>query len=411
MKINKLNLLLSIIIAFAAWVYVVYNVNPTMTRTYQNVNVQVTGTTQLSDSGAAISNVKDTRIDVKLRARRSVLDEISTKDIEAAIDVSGMSVGSNEGKISITVPKDTKLIGTSAQSTTVTVEKKDTKTVKLIAVYKTASSDEEPMLTSQSKDEIKITGAESLVASATAAEVVLDNDKVTDSEKTFRLKTYAVNSNGDKIKYLTTSPKKVKVTAVKAELKTVKLNVNTENDQDEQYQRKVDAPSQITIKGKAKDLKNITSVDTKSIDLSGITQDTTMDIEYDLPDGVAIANSSMGAKLTIKVSGVGTRTFSVAAGNITVTGLSSGLSGSAQSSATVTVTGTEDQLSRMSAANLTLTVNASGLAAGQYSLTPSVRITGITGVSGSSSAVTVNIYSSSGSSGGSSTGSSDGEDQ
>lgn len=407
MKINKLNLLLSIIIAFAAWVYVVYNVNPTMTRTYQNVNVQVTGTTQLSDSGAAISNVKDTRIDVKLRARRSVLDEISTKDIEAAIDVSGMSVGSNEGKISITVPKDTKLVGTSAQSTTVTVEKKDTKTVKLIAVYKTASSDEEPMLTSQSKDEIKITGAESLVASATAAEVVLDNDKVTDSEKTFRLKTYAVNSNGDKIKYLTTSPKKVKVTAVKAELKTVKLNVNTENDQDEQYQRKVDAPSQVTIKGKAKDIKNITSVDTRAIDLSEITQDTTMDIEYDLPDGVAIANSSIGAKLTVKVSGVGTRTFNVAAGNITVTGLSSGLSGSVQSSATVTVTGTEDQLSKLSASNFTLTVDASGLTAGQHSLTPSVRVTGVTGVSAVSSGVTVNIYSSSGTSGGSSTGTSD----
>ena len=124
--------------------------------------------------------------------------------------------------------------------------------MKLIAVYgKGAAKDEEPVITSGGKEEIEISGAESLVKSVTNAEVVLDNDRVTDQEKTFRAKTYGVNSSGDKVPYIKTSPGKVKVTAIRGKLKTVKLNVKTENAEDDQYQRKVEAPDQVTIKGKS----------------------------------------------------------------------------------------------------------------------------------------------------------------
>ena len=43
-KINKLNLVLSVAIAFASWLYVVYSINPTISRTYTNIPVTVANT-------------------------------------------------------------------------------------------------------------------------------------------------------------------------------------------------------------------------------------------------------------------------------------------------------------------------------------------------------------------------------
>ena len=39
--INKVNLVLSIVIAFAAWVYVVYSINPTVSKTYTDIPLTV----------------------------------------------------------------------------------------------------------------------------------------------------------------------------------------------------------------------------------------------------------------------------------------------------------------------------------------------------------------------------------
>ena len=221
-EINKMNLILSIVIAFAAWVYVVYNVNPTMTRTYKGINVNVAGQSELTNNGDAVSSVADGKVDVKLRARRSVLDDISAKDIQASVDVSQLKPGTNTVTVNVVVPDSVKLTSQSVSQTEVTVERRDTKTVKLIAVYgKGAAKDEEPVITSGGKEEIEISGAESLVKSVTNAEVVLDNDRVTDQEKTFRAKTYGVNSSGEKVPYIKTSPGKVKVTAIRGKLKTV----------------------------------------------------------------------------------------------------------------------------------------------------------------------------------------------
>ena len=112
-EINKMNLILSIVIAFAAWVYVVYNVNPTMTRTYKGINVNVAGQSELTNNGDAVSSVADGKVDVKLRARRSVLDDISAKDIQASVDVSQLKPGTNTVTVNVVVPDSVKLTSQS----------------------------------------------------------------------------------------------------------------------------------------------------------------------------------------------------------------------------------------------------------------------------------------------------------
>ena len=47
-KINKLNLVLSVAIAFASWLYVVYSINPTISRTYTNIPVTVANSKTLA---------------------------------------------------------------------------------------------------------------------------------------------------------------------------------------------------------------------------------------------------------------------------------------------------------------------------------------------------------------------------
>ena len=69
-KINKLNLALSIAIAFAAWLYVVYSINPTISRTYANIPVTVSNSNALAKNDLAVSKMDTERISVTVVGRR-----------------------------------------------------------------------------------------------------------------------------------------------------------------------------------------------------------------------------------------------------------------------------------------------------------------------------------------------------
>ena len=74
------------------------------------------------------------------------------------------------------------------------------------------------------------------------------------------------------------------------------------DEPDDDYERTWYAPETILIKGDADSLQAVESIPTTEIRISEMYEDTEVDLEYDLPEGIYIANRSQGKTIRIKVA-------------------------------------------------------------------------------------------------------------
>lgn len=367
-KINKLNLALSIAIAFAAWLYVVYSINPTISRTYTNIPVTVSNSSALAKNDLAVSKMDTERISVTVVGRRSAINELQKSEIAATVNASNAGKGENSMAVQVSVPGAISVKSQSESSISVTVEDLDVKKVSIYTTYKDGQPGE-PVVKKQSNKEVEVQGAESLIKNVDSVKLALDADKVTDKAKEFSVIATPVDASGHKIDYLTTEPGKVSVTAYKGETKTVKLKVKVTNTQDGGISRTYSAPSTIVIKGRSKDIKNVTEITSKEMDISSVAETKDIPIDYDLPEGVSIANESRHVRLKVKASTSTSKTVNVPAGSININNVASGHTATANSGVNVIVTGSQEKLSSITSGAFVISADASGLGAGQHTVT------------------------------------------
>lgn len=388
-NINMRNLVLSLLAALAMWFFVVYNVNPTTTRTYNDVEIAFTNEESLTTRDLAIASANITTVDVTLEGKRTALDEVTSDSIIITADLSDVYLGENTVNLEITVPSDTALESISDQTVTVTIDDRETKTVEVVVVTDDDSA-AKPLVSEQSATEVEVSGAESVIDSVESAILVFPSDKLTDEDTTLALSVHAADSDGNYVDFVDTDPDKISVTASSSTVKTVTLRVSATGTATGSYSRTYTAPETVEIKGKASDLANISSV-TANVDLSNVTESGTVEVEVDLPDGVMLANSSRHVLIDVIVSSVTSESVTISASSISVSGLGSGLSGSVDEDITITVTGTADELSGLQASDFTVSVDASGLEAGSHSVSVSVTSTKYDDYTVSPSSVTLTI--------------------
>ncbi len=101
--------------------------------------------------------------------------------------------------------------------------------------------------------------------------------------------SYAVRVAGDNVaERFTYTPNQVTVSVDQIQQKEVSVRVRTDGTVAQAYELKnTDVqPDVVTIRGKSKQLADITDVETQVIDLSGITKDTVQQVSLNLPKGV-----------------------------------------------------------------------------------------------------------------------------
>lgn len=120
-KINKINIVISIIIAFASWVYVIYNFVPMKSVDYVSVPISIVGEDNLEWQGLEVKKLGEKDIDVTLSVRRTDFTKISAEDIEVKADVSSAVKGENGISLEIITPEGTLLEESSTKSVSVQV--------------------------------------------------------------------------------------------------------------------------------------------------------------------------------------------------------------------------------------------------------------------------------------------------
>ena len=300
---NKVNIALSLLIAICGWIYVMYNVDPTTTRTFKDVPVTFTHEDVLTSQGIALKSTNNSKITVTVEGKRSSINKMSADDVQAVADLSEAGKGENTIDLTIKIPSKISVVSESESSITVNVESLDTKEVPARVEYKTeSSSDSEPILDENSKEMFIVSGAKSLVSKVKYVRIPVEEAKLSTTSKTFNVSLEAVDNKGDVLSHVTVRPAKTSVTVSKGVTKEVTLKVKVKNPDDENYKRIYQVPDTVTIKGTQSAVDEVESITTEEVDLSEITSAGTIPIECILPDGVQLANDSLELKLTVNVT-------------------------------------------------------------------------------------------------------------
>ena len=299
---NVFNIIIAILVSIAAWTYVVYNNDPNTEVTYKDIPIVFEGETALANMGLGISQVSDgdEKIDVVLRQPRVRTNDISADNIRVIADVSSAIEGENGISLIISGPENTQVIDASKRSISVEVEKSGSVESDIIVEYSNSGLGSEPVVSKMTSTRATVIGAASEIERVDRVAALLNFEDTTETPKNITASLTAIDSDGDPIKHMVIYPSEVNFNAYTGSTKEVPLMVDVDKPDDD-YNRTWSAPSTIVIKGSAEALSDVDRIYTTKIDLGEITENAEFELEYDMPEGVYLANGQEGKTVRIRV--------------------------------------------------------------------------------------------------------------
>ncbi len=141
MKNKTVSMLLSLVIAFGLWVYVITEISPNSETTIDDIPLIAQGETILSERGLMVTKWSSTNVDLTLSGNRSDLNELNRSNITLKVDLSGISEPGTY-KIDYTTSYPGNVADNAVnrerqhpESISITVERRATKSVQVQAEY------------------------------------------------------------------------------------------------------------------------------------------------------------------------------------------------------------------------------------------------------------------------------------
>lgn len=183
-------MLLSLVIAFGLWMYVITEVSPNSETTIDEIPLIAQGETLLNERGLMITNWSSTTVDLTLSGNRSDLNELNRSNITLKVDLSSI-YDPGTHKIDYTTSYPGNLAGNKftrerqyPESISITVERRDTKNVQVVPSF----VGESPRGYISRKGDIvldnktiTVTGPESVVEKIETAVIEIDLTEQTES--------------------------------------------------------------------------------------------------------------------------------------------------------------------------------------------------------------------------------------
>lgn len=372
---RKINIILSLIIAFCGWLYVMYNVDPTTTRTFRNVPITYSNEKDLEAKGIALKSADKKSVEIEVEGHRSELNKMDDSDIKVRADLSDAGKGENTLSLHVQTPSKVSIVSKSDETVTVNTETMDTRSVPGRVEYRVEStSGTEPIVEEQSSDYFSVTGAKSKVKAVEYVRIPVEEQKLTGKTHTYSVSVIPVDRSGDEVTHVKVNPTKASVAVFKGSTKSVPLNIEVNNPENDEYLRTYSAPKKIEIKGKKEVLEKVKSVSAESADLEKMTESGRLALKYKLPEGVFVANSSLNLGITVNVTEYQTKEIEISTGSVTVKNLNSKYKPTFEDKTiTVEVTDTGSTLESLTAKDFDVSVDAKGLRSGSHSLKGTVN--------------------------------------
>lgn len=377
-------ILLSVIVAFGLWLYVITVVSPNSETTIYDVPVDLQGKGVLNDRKLIITS-QTTTVDLRLSGNRSDLNKLS--NIRVTVDVTKIyDPGTHELTYTFIPPGN-------IPSDALTVESKNPNTVRLVVERK--SEKEIPVNVQYTgsiaqategeyvkepaeldRTTVVISGPESVVDTITQAVVVIDlNDQ---KETIVQTETFTLcDEEGNEVKNDLVSPVnggyEVNVTVPVALHKEVPLRLEVLAGGGATEENVTPSHTSIRISGPEAIVSAVEEILVGTVDLSKVREPGTLEFEIKLPEGVTNETGITTVTAEIVFPGLSTKSFQV--NNIEYINLPDGMD--VQLSAEVVevvLRGGVGQLLRMTEEDITVVVDLTGATQGTEKYTATIKI-------------------------------------
>lgn len=302
MKRNILTALLSLVIAFGLWLYVVTVVSPNADNTYNGVSVVLQGEAILEERGLMITTQKMPTVSLRLEGNRSELQKLNSSNISVTVDVSKIAEP-GEHKVTIS-PNNVRLPGDVSYSA-ITVASRNPDYIKLEIKQRTSKpvpvsvqyngSVPEGFIADKENcalnyKEIQVTGPADVVDKIAIARVEMD---LTDKNGTVSesLPITLCNDQGQPVdaELITTDVGAVELTLRILQVKQVQLALNVVDGGGATAQTSTIEMDTTTIQvsGSEALLQNLDEIELGTVNLGEYLEDTTLVFPIELPEGVS----------------------------------------------------------------------------------------------------------------------------
>ncbi|MBS5334421.1 MAG: hypothetical protein DBY08_04405 [Clostridiales bacterium] len=371
LKSKKFNIVLALIIAIALWAYVLGEVNPESSVTIKNVPINFTNQDSLEDTGLTLLKSSDTTININISGKRTVITKADADDFSVTADIEGLKKGENTVRLNISGPDDVKIEHVNIEKVKVEIDELATseKDVKVV-INGQPGDDKEADIIEQSLDTVKVTGAKTLVDKVDKVNAVVELKNIGSEMSSFDTELTPVDKGGLQVLNVRLGNSKVKITAVMLNKKTVNLNVPVTGENSGDVERIVSVPKTVMIKGTEDALKDITEITCKTLDVSGVYSNTSIELIPQLPDGVKLSDDSDGISAKVTVKDLSKKTFEFGQNDINLLNKSEGLTYTVNTAKlSVEAIGRENVINELSAADFTVSADVSGLGKGTHTVT------------------------------------------
>ena len=377
---NKLySMMLSLVIAFGLWLYVVNNVSQETDATFYNIPVAFEREATLEERNLLITGQSTQTVSLKLSGARSDLNKVSSANITVTADLSGIDSPGDRIPLSYTVsfPGDVASNAFVVESRSpsyiyLDVDTRRTKEVPVVVQWTGTRSGDHVYDTENAVLDyptVTVTGPASVADQIDHAEIQVDlTDHVESLSESYR---YTLcNADGEPVDaaQITTNVEAVRVDMQIRRIKEVKLvaEVIYGGGTSEESTTVTVEPSVIRLSGSDARLADIGDTYTVcTINLAEIEKSQELEYAISITEGVTNITGVTEAVVNVKFSGLSTREFTLDQDNFQLINVPENLEAEVvESSLTVKVRGLASEIALLTAEDITAVVDLSAAEAG-----------------------------------------------
>lgn len=376
MKNKVFSIVLSVVVAFGLWLYVVMVVSPGSENTYYNIPVVLQNENVLKDRGLMITSELPA-VTLTLSGNRTDLNKLDENNINILVNAASIeAAGTHQLNYSVSYPGSVPnsaitRVGQSTNMITVRVEKRVTKSVDVIIDYVGSLPDgfiADKDNAIMSMETIEVSGPESLVNKITQARIQVDlTNRNMSVMGQFDYELCDINNKPVDTRLITANAETVSLTVKIQRVKEIALKVNTVygGGATDQNCSVVVEPNTIRVSGSDAQLENLNELILDTINLAEILTDGTLTLPIALPEGVTNETGVTQAVVTITFKDLAVKKLNVT--NIQAINVPAGMKADIYAQAReITVRGPSALIDKITAKDVTVTVDFAGLQPGQY---------------------------------------------
>lgn len=360
----------SVLVALVLWMYVMNEQNPQVIYTVRDVPVQLKN---LDETSLALKDPSQKyTVDVKVRARRSVIASLKPEDIVVEADLRGRTEGENMVPLSVSAPQNVEVLEVSEKEIAVVLEAIVEEQVPVYVEVKGVPAEGFAVKTpTASPQAVLVKGPRSQV-NATRRAVVEADVSGKNSEVVLSLPVKVVDARGNEQKGVSFRPETVEVRVPIVPVATVPVLPNLSGNPQDGYivkEARVE-PSVIMVTGGTDVLKNISQIYTDPVNVDGLSQSTSVEVGLQVPRGVQLFDETLSrVRVVVEIERANVRTLSFTGEDISFRNLQAGLTAvPGNHEFVLTVLGPNSIIDKVDVKSFNIYADAAGLSEGEYVL-------------------------------------------